>query len=174
MRKILFLDRDGVVNEEKEYVYKIQDFKLIDSFVEGVRPFIRNGYSIIIITNQSGIGRGYYSKSQYEVLTNYILKTLSNLKIPVLDIYHCPHLPSDNCSCRKPNIGMIEKACCDYSIDKRNSILVGDKVSDILCGINAGIKNNFLIRTGHAIDEESTKGILVFNNLIEISKYING
>ena len=174
MHKILFLDRDGVINVEKNYVHKIEDFKLIDSFVEGVMPFVKNGFSIIIITNQSGIGRGYYSISQYKNLEKYIFKIMKNLKIPILDIYYCPHLPSDNCLCRKPKPGMIEKAFSDYNIDKKNSILVGDKLSDVVSGKNSGIINNFLVRTGHPINENLTDGVLIFNDLIELSKYIYG
>jgi|SaaInlStandDraft_1057018.scaffolds.fasta_scaffold227889_1 D-glycero-D-manno-heptose 1,7-bisphosphate phosphatase len=172
MHKILFLDRDGVINVEKNYVHKIQDFRLIDSFVEGVMPFVKNGFSIIIITNQSGIGRGYYSLSQYKNLEEHIFKIMKNLKIPILGIYYCPHLPSDNCMCRKPKPGMIEKACSDYNVDKSTSILVGDKLSDVVCGKNSGIKNNFLVRTGHPIKEDLTDGVLIFNDLIELSKYI--
>lgn len=174
MDKILFLDRDGVINVEKNYVHKIEDFKLIDTFVDGVMPFVKNGFSIIIITNQSGIGRGYYSLSEYKNLEKYIYKIMNNLKIPILDIYFCPHLPSDNCLCRKPKPGMIEKAFLEHKIDKKKSILVGDKISDVLCGKNSGIKNNFLVRTGHAIDENLTGEFLIFNNLIELSKHIYG
>lgn len=150
--KVLFLDRDGIINIDKGYVYKVEDFVFIKSFLKGIHRFIEKGFSLIIITNQSGIGRGYYSKKDYETLTAFYLNELMNKGIDILDVYFCPHTDEDKCSCRKPNDGLIQAAINDYNIDVNKSILVGDKLSDVLAGEKANISKCFLINTGEEIN----------------------
>lgn len=144
-KKIIYLDRDGVINEDPGYIYKTEDFKFIDGVFEACRKFLSSGFEIIVITNQSGIGRGYYTQKDYETLTNHMLDQFSKNGIDILKVYSCPHVPDADCSCRKPKTGMIEQSLQDFSIDLQNSWLIGDKISDMECAENAGILNKILI-----------------------------
>lgn len=151
--KALFLDRDGVINVENSYVFKIEDFIFISDVFEVCRYFIKKGYLIIIVTNQSGIARGIFTESQYDDLTHYLLEEFKAHGVIISKVYHCPHHPdqSISCNCRKPKPGMILKASEEFNIDLNQSILVGDKRSDVESGVRAGIKDNYLITTGHEI-----------------------
>jgi D-glycero-D-manno-heptose 1,7-bisphosphate phosphatase len=144
-KKIIFLDRDGVINRDHGYVYEISKFNFIDGVFEACKYFITLGYEIIIITNQSGIGRGYYSLNDFEKLTMYMLQIFEENGVKILKVYFCPHSPEENCSCRKPNTGMIQQSLNDFDIDLTNSWLIGDKTSDIETAMNANIPNRILI-----------------------------
>lgn len=165
MNKALFLDRDGVINKEKNYLYKIEDFEFIDGVFETCKYFQDNGYLIIVITNQAGIARGKYTEDDYQTLTNWMIKEFEKNNIKISKVYYCPHHPdfSGDCECRKPNPGMILQAKKDFDIDLSQSILVGDKNSDIEAGINAGIKMNYLVETGHEIYENKFAVIKISN-----------
>jgi len=141
MKKALFLDRDGVVNKEKNYLYKVEDFEFIDGVFETCRHFQDKGYLIIIITNQAGIARGKYTEQDFNVLTKWMEDEFKKEGLEISKTYYCPHHPdfSGECECRKPQPGMLLQAKKDFSIDMKNSILVGDKNSDIEAGINAHI-----------------------------------
>ena len=102
-------------------------------------------YEIIIITNQSGIGRGYYSNNDFTNLTNWMINEFKKNNVNILKVYHCSHTPDENCNCRKPKIGMIQQSLNDFDIDLENSWLIGDKKSDIETAINANISNKILI-----------------------------
>lgn len=167
MNKALFLDRDGVINKEKNYLYKIEDFEFIDGVFEACRKFQKEGYLIVIITNQAGIAREKYSEEEYQYLTTWMIKRFNEENIKITAVYHCPHHPnfSGECDCRKPKPGMLMSAQRDLDIDMQNSILVGDKESDIEAGINAGVGKNILVRSGHKIDERSTMADEVFESI---------
>lgn len=169
MNKALFLDRDGVVNKEKNYLYKIADFEFIDGVFETCRYFQEKGYLIIIVTNQAGIARKIYSEKDFGVLTDWMLHQFLIEGIKINAIYHCPHHPNFTgpCECRKPKPGMLLRAQKEFCIDMDNSILVGDKLSDIKAGINAGIKNNYIIATGHSHDAQNIPKKMI-NNLYEL------
>lgn len=169
MNKALFLDRDGVVNKEKDYLYKIEDFEFIDGVFETCRYFQDKGYLIIIITNQAGIARGKYTEDDYQLLTNWMISEFEKENIKVSKVYHCPHHPdfSGECECRKPNPGMLLQAQKDFDLDLSQSILVGDKNSDIEAGIKAGIKMNYLVSTGHGI-EENKFNTIILERLMEL------
>ncbi len=146
MKKALFLDRDGVINIELNYLYKIEDFKFIDGIFELCRHYQNLGYLIIVVTNQSGIARDYYSESDFEKLTAWMIEEFAKKGIKIAKVYYCPHHPeiSGECSCRKPEPGMILQAQKEFDIDLKNSILVGDKERDIEAAIEAGICENYL------------------------------
>ncbi|RXI37887.1 D-glycero-beta-D-manno-heptose-1,7-bisphosphate 7-phosphatase [Arcobacter cloacae] len=144
-KKIIFLDRDGVINHDHGYVYEIEKFEFIDGVFDACKYFISLGYEIIVITNQSGIGRGYYTQDDFLTLTNWMIKEFNKNEIEILKVYFCPHSPSEDCDCRKPKIGMITQSLNDFSIDLQNSWLIGDKISDIQTAINANIPNRILI-----------------------------
>ena len=171
--KTIFLDRDGVINEEINYLYKIEDFKFIHGVFDTCKSFIKLGYRIIIVTNQSGIARGLYNEKDYQVLTNWMLEKFELNGIQIFDTFYCPHLPSSNCSCRKPRPGMLLKAKNKYNIEMENSWLIGDKEDDIKAANNAGIENTILVRSGHAIDESNSIAKYIINSIKEIEKVVN-
>lgn len=143
--KALFLDRDGIINVDHGYVYKIQNFTFTQGIFELIQKFSKLGYLIFIVTNQSGIGRKYYTEDDFQKLTLWMLNEFKKHNINITEVYHCPHAPEENCHCRKPEIGMIEKSIKDYSIDLKNSWMIGDKQSDIDLAQNAGIGNSIYI-----------------------------
>ena len=152
--KALFLDRDGVVNIDHGYVYKIENFKFIDGIFEFIDMFIQKNYKIFIVTNQSGIGRRYYTLKDFNTLTDYMLDEFKKKDIKIDEVYFCPHSPEESCQCRKPSIGMVQKALKKYDIDLQNSFMVGDKSSDIDLAINANIKNSIFI--GDSINKSAS------------------
>ena len=121
MNKALFLDRDGVINKEKNYLYKIDDFEFIDGVFETCRMFQQDNYLIIVITNQAGIAKGLYSLDDYQKLTNWMSMKFLEHGVIISATYYCPHHPefSDECACRKPLPGLLKMARDDFNIDMR-------------------------------------------------------
>lgn len=172
MKKGLFLDRDGVVNIEKNYLYKIEDFEFFDGIFEALKIVQDLGYKIFIITNQSGIGRGYYTKDDFFKLTSWMIEEFKKNEIEVSQVEFCPHGPDDNCLCRKPKTGMIDNILKEHEIDLENSWLVGDKDSDIKCAKNAGIKNTIQVKSGHKFDESDSKADYICETIKDIKDII--
>ena len=148
LHRALFLDRDGTINVEKNYVYRKEDVEFIPGIFDLARKFSDEGFLIFIVTNQSGIARGYYSEEDFRELTEWMHLQFRQHGIEITAVYHCPHLPeiTGECNCRKPKPGLILKAIKEYNIDPVNSVLIGDKKSDILAGENAGIGKNLYIQ----------------------------
>ena len=169
-KKAIFLDRDGVINHDRGYVNKIEDFRFVESIFETLRNFQEKGFSLFIVTNQSGIGRGYYTKEDFDILTKWMLKELKKEKIHITKVYFCPHSPEERCICRKPNTGMFDKAFKDYKIDKKNSWMIGDKHSDIKAAVNAGINNTILIADCWVKDDEAK---YIVNDIFDTIRLIN-
>ncbi|MEN8116339.1 MAG: HAD family hydrolase [Bacteroidota bacterium] len=146
--KALFLDRDGTINIEKNYVFRIEDFQFQPGIFELIKNYQNKGFLIFIITNQSGIARNFYSESDYQQLTSWMLTQFETEGIKITKVYHCPHHPkiTGSCNCRKPNPGMILQAKNEFNINTEQSVLIGDKKSDILAGENAGIGKNLYIQ----------------------------
>lgn len=142
MNKAAFFDRDGTINVEKNYLYKIEDFEFIEGVPELIKKYCDEGYLIIVVTNQAGIARGYYTEEDMHKLHEYINERLKMYGAHIDAFYFCPHHPdiTGECDCRKPNTGMIEQAIKDYNIDVRQSVLYGDKVWDIEAGEKCGIR----------------------------------
>jgi D-glycero-D-manno-heptose 1,7-bisphosphate phosphatase len=170
--KTIFLDRDGVINLEKNYLHKIDDFEFISGVFNACNYYENLGYKIIIVTNQSGISRGYYSAEDYEILTNWMINQFKSRKIEILDTFHCPHSPNDKCKCRKPMPGMLLEAQKKYRINMANSWLIGDKEEDIIAAHNSGINNTIIVRSGHKIDELNSKAKYILNSIDESVKVI--
>lgn len=152
MNKALFLDRDGVINVEKNYVFKIEDFEFIEGIFELIKTFQDKGYLIIVITNQAGIGRGYYTEEDFHKLNDWMIEQFKQRGITITGVYYCPYHPTHGIGeylkdsyDRKPNPGMILKASERYSIDLKQSVLIGDKDTDIKAGQAAGIPKNLKI-----------------------------
>lgn len=145
MQKAVFLDRDGVINIDKKYVYKIEDFEFCRGVFEALHHFQSLGYKLIIVTNQSGIGRGYYSEEELQKLTQWMREALLHVNINIDAVYHCPHAPEENCACRKPKSGMLEEAIRTFNIDVKDSWMIGDKRSDIEAAYSVGIENTIFL-----------------------------
>ena len=170
--KTIFLDRDGVINKEVNYLHKIDDFKFIDGIFNSCNHFQSLGYKIIIISNQSGIERGYFNDNAYHILTSWMLKQFKLNGIVILDTYYCPHLPETMCNCRKPKTGMLEMANKTHGIDFKNSWLIGDKETDIQAAHTVGIKNTILVKSGHLIDEHRSNALFIIDSIKEATKTI--
>jgi D-glycero-D-manno-heptose 1,7-bisphosphate phosphatase len=161
VKRALFLDRDGVINEDRHYVHRIEDFHFIDGIFDLCRAATDAGLAIIVVTNQAGIGRGLFTEQQFHVLTDWMNARFAEQGITIDQAYHCPHHPlygvghyKRDCLCRKPNPGMILRARNDHGICLRNSILVGDKKWDIVAANAAGVGATVLI-SGNAPDPDA-------------------
>lgn len=153
-RPAVFLDRDGVINEELNYVHRIEDFHFLPGVLEACRKLSQAGYLLVVITNQAGIARGYYDTATFEGLTRWMELQFSAAGAPLSAVYYCPHHPEaavpvfrKSCACRKPAPGMLLRAQRELGIDLGRSILVGDKLSDIEAGTAAGVGRLFLIQS---------------------------
>ena len=174
----VFLDRDGVINVEKDYVYTIDEFEFIEDSIEALKILQDKGYALVVVTNQSGIARGYYTEEDFLKLTEWMDWCLIDRGVTLDGIYYCPHHPEKGignykveCNCSKPKAGLIFDAVKQLNIDLSRSVMVGDKLSDIECGKNAGIKRNYLVRSGHVITAEDEKQATgVYKDLMALAK----
>lgn len=156
MKPAIFLDRDGTINIDYNYVHKIDDFHFIDGVIEALIELKKMGFLLVITTNQSGIARGIFTQEQFDQLTEWMDWSLQDRGVEIDGVYYCPHDPLvEQCDCRKPNPGMILAAQKDLNIDVANSYMVGDRISDLLSGKNAGVKKTVLVRTGDPITPEA-------------------
>ena len=175
-KRAVFLDRDGVINVDNGYVSQRDDFEFIDGVIDACKVLKEKGYLLVVITNQSGIARGYFSEEQFHTLTEWMDWSLADRGVDLDGIYYCPHHAEKglgeykiDCDCRKPKPGMLINAIADLDIDASQSILIGDKASDIQAGLAAGIKTNYLVRTGKTITTEGEKiATAVFDDLNSI------
>lgn len=165
MMKVAFLDRDGVINNDLGYVYKTDDFSFTDGCIEALKILQEKGFALIIVTNQSGIGRGYYTEQDYQHLTGWYLDALSKAGVTITHVYHCPHAPEDGCACRKPNPGLFLQASQDYDIDFSSSLMIGDKFSDMEAAKTAGIQRRYLLG-------ESSAEYRAYNDLFDCVNHV--
>jgi D-glycero-D-manno-heptose 1,7-bisphosphate phosphatase len=163
----LFLDRDGVVNVEKNYLHRIGDFEFIDGIFDVCRAYCERGYRVVIVTNQSGIARGYYSEADFERLTEWMVGEFKKRGIEIAGVYHCPHHPdfSGACSCRKPEPGMLTQAASELRIDLARSIMIGDSERDIAAAHRAGVHEAYLL-SGTAEASAATRIISSLRELL--------
>lgn len=145
--KCFFLDRDGVINKDKGYTYKVKDLKLLTHISKIIKHLNKRKFLIIIVTNQSGIGRGYYSEKQFNYFNEKLVKRLEKKNAHIDDIFFCPHHPfygkknyKKNCRCRKPNNGMLLDAIQKWGINTKKSFMIGDKLTDYMAAIKTKIK----------------------------------
>ncbi len=146
----VFLDRDGVVNQDSpDYIKDPEEFHFIPDSPEAIALLNRHGFQVILITNQSLIGRGMAPVSTLEAIFDKMKAGVKAVGGNLLDIFYCPHTPDAGCDCRKPKPGLIEQACAAHTIDPKASIMVGDSVKDVECGRNAGCDAVALVKTGN-------------------------
>lgn len=145
--RALFLDRDGIINIDYGHVYEIKKFEFTNFIFDLCNKYQNEGYLIIVITNQAGIGKGLYTESDFKILNGYMIKEFQKHNINITKVYHCPHKPEDNCICRKPKPGLFIQAIQEYNIDKENSVAIGDKLTDLEAAHNAGIKKLYFKKT---------------------------
>ena len=173
-RKAAFIDRDGVLNEERAFVHRIEDFELVPGAIEALKALQDAGYLLVVITNQSGIARGLYSEADFLAFTTQMRERLQAQGVRLDAVQYCPHLADapvaayrHDCDCRKPKPGMLVKAIRALDIDPDVSFLVGDRLSDIEAGRAAGLGRCFLVRTGYPLDDEAiARADGVFDDLL--------
>lgn len=159
----VFLDRDGTINVDKDYLYKIKDFEFLPGAISGMKMLIDKGYKLIIITNQSGIARGYYTEKDFEKLTKWMIEELELQGITITDVFFCPHLPEAHegiykkiCKCRKPGTQLFYKAKEKWNINFDKSFAIGDKMRDLAICDSTGCRG-FLISTKEIKNDEKEK-----------------
>jgi len=149
-----FLDRDGVINIDRGYVFRREDFEFVPGTLDAARELKSMGLALVVVTNQSGIARGYYGPEQFHALTDWMKQAFAAHDAPLDGVYFCPHHPTEGeapyriaCKCRKPAPGMLLDAARDLDIDVRRSVLFGDKASDLQAALAAGIPHRVLLGT---------------------------
>jgi len=170
--KTIFLDRDGVINHEVGYLHKIEDFRFINGVFEACLYFQSLGYEIVVVTNQSGINRGYYNESDFQKVNSWMLDQFKHQGINILDVFFCPHGPDDCCDCRKPKPGMLFKAKEKHKIDMNRSWIIGDKEADVKAANAAGINQTILVKSGHDIDAKNSNATHILNSIKEAQSVI--
>jgi len=179
MKRAVFLDRDGTINVEKDYLFRVEDFEFIPGVPEAIGLLNQAGFLVVVVTNQSGVARGYYTEEDVEILHRHISRELEQSGAHVDVWLYCPHHPSGRgsyalpCDCRKPLPGMLHEAAKRHDIDLENSIMIGDKRADIDAGRAAGCRT-FLVRTGYGIHDEKHAGsqTVVCDNLLTAVKLL--
>ena len=179
MNKAIFLDRDGTLNIDYGYVHEIDNFKFVDGAIDALRELKKMGYMLVLVTNQSGIARGYFSEEQFLQLTEWMDWSLAEQDVDLDGIYYCPHHPEgkgeykEDCDCRKPKPGMLLQAIKELKIDPTQSIMVGDKVEDLKAGIGAEVKMNVLVRTGKPVTEEGERvADYVLDSIVDLPRIL--
>ena len=181
--KAIFLDRDGTINIDKGYMYKTEEFEFLDKAIEGLKILSDLGYILIVVTNQSGIARGYYTEEQLENLNKFMVDKLKEHGIEIKKCYYCPHHAEKGigkykvaCNCRKPNPEMVLWGIKDFDIDVNQSYIVGDKISDAEAGLRAGLKEGVIVQTGlepiESLEAENieNKKISLFSSLYDFAE----
>ncbi|WP_395343864.1 D-glycero-beta-D-manno-heptose 1,7-bisphosphate 7-phosphatase [Ningiella sp. W23] len=180
MQKALFLDRDGVINVNHGYVYEADNF----DWVEGIFALIKRAkaadYLVIVVTNQSGIGRGMYSEADFKDLTAWMCAEIEQRGGKIDDVFYCPHHPSAgqgeylrDCDCRKPKSGMLTNAAKKWDISLAQSIMVGDKLIDMKCAANASLRHAFLLNTESEASSNAHGGLQKHNHCFTQIRALN-
>ncbi|MCD8339076.1 MAG: HAD family hydrolase [Burkholderiales bacterium] len=171
--KCAFLDRDGVINQDSSYAYRKKDIVFLKDVFEGCRLLKEKGYVLVVVTNQSGIGRGKYTLLDFAKVTWWMEGIFTLEKCPLAAVYFCPHHPDSafppflkECSCRKPAPGLVLQAAEDLNLDLAESIFIGDRQSDMECAKAAGISKRFLISDNKA----NENGIPTYPSILKVAE----
>jgi len=180
MKKAIFLDRDGTINVEKDYIYKSEDLVFEEGSIEALKTFKNLGYILIVVSNQSGIARGYFTEADLNIFNNNMNEILKKNGVEITEFYCCPHHPDGIgeykkvCECRKPNNKMIEDAIKKYNINREKSYMIGDKTSDIGAGLKSNLKT-VLVKTGYGLkdmEKVDKNETLIYENLKDFSEIL--
>lgn len=173
MIKAFFLDRDGVINIDKGYIHKSEDVEFVDGVFVFLRYLISQGYILIVVTNQAGIARGMYKSEDVESLHRFMSEKLKEEGVEITEFYHCPHHPefTGECDCRKPEAGMLLAAKEKYDINMSESMIIGDKRSDMQAGRNAGLKKCILLSSRYE-PADVPEADFFADNLHEVLNYL--
>ncbi|MDB4125225.1 D-glycero-beta-D-manno-heptose 1,7-bisphosphate 7-phosphatase [Amylibacter sp.] len=170
--KAAFLDRDGVINIDNGYVSKWEDFEFLEGAISAMKQLHQAGYLLFVVTNQSGIARGYFSLDDFNELTLKMVETLAKAGVPVKKVYFCPHHKNGNvvkfsieCCCRKPAPGLLLRAQEEFNIDMGNSVMFGDKYSDYDAANRAGVENIYLIESAYTSEKKRFQEQMLFDSL---------
>lgn len=140
MNKAIFLDRDGVINVERGFTYRLEDFVILPDLIETLQIFLQNGFLLIVVSNQSGVAKGLYTQNDVETIHSFLTNELTKSDIHLSEIYYCIHHPDvSKCICRKPDSLFIEKALARFDIDPSRSFFIGDKDRDVEAAEKAGV-----------------------------------
>lgn len=171
-QRFVVLDRDGTIIEEREYLSRPDQVTLIPGAGAALRELQHMGFGLVVVTNQSGIGRGFFNQAQLEDIHGRLAELLEGEGVQLSGIYYCPHIPDDDCDCRKPRLGLMQKAANDLGFNLRHCIVIGDKACDIEMGQTAGALT-FLVRTGYGAQfENSVEADFVVEDLSAASRLI--
>lgn len=172
-RRFVLLDRDGTIIAEKNYLSDHNKVELLGNAALGLRKLKKLGFGLLVITNQAGIGRGYFSLDDLNLIHQKMVDLLAKEGVVIDGIYFCPHTPEDNCSCRKPKLGLIENATSQYNFAPKLSFVIGDKAVDIEMGKAAGA-TTLLVRTGYGanLDNKKVKADYLVDDLLEAANVI--
>lgn len=174
MKKLVLLDRDGTINVEKHYLSSPEQLELLPGAAEGIQRMRHSGVIVVVVTNQSAIGRGYFGEDTLNLIHARLLQLLAEAGTSVDAIYVCPHLPDEGCDCRKPAPGLALRAAIDFEADLTRSFVVGDKECDIRLGKQVGA-TTILVRTGYGRDWVGRDDVCpdyIVENLLEASRLI--
>ncbi|MBF0196139.1 MAG: HAD-IIIA family hydrolase [Planctomycetes bacterium] len=169
-RKVVFLDRDGVINEDLGYLHDPEKFTLTPSCLEAMTLLAKSDYAVVVVTNQTGIGLGYFSHEDFFQVNRAMFRALKPSGISLEKIYYCPHSFSEPCTCRKPGVGMLQRAFNEMSLLKEGSYMVGDQESDVQAGKDFGVKT---IRI-HKDKSEETAADHSVSSILDAVKVILG
>jgi D-glycero-D-manno-heptose 1,7-bisphosphate phosphatase len=158
MNRAVFLDRDGTVIEEKEYLHRVEDVALLPGAAAALQRLQGAGFMLIFVTNQSGVGRGYFSLAQVEAVNAHLLAELRREGVRIDRIYVAPEAPDQPSRGRKPSPQFLFDARDEFGLDLAQCYMIGDKLIDVECGWNAGVKQSLLVRTGYGLKEERKHG----------------
>jgi len=173
--RAVFLDRDGVINEDYGFVHKIEDFYIYPEVFPALKKLQKAGFKLLIVTNQSGIAVGYYTEEDFKKITDHMLSVFEKEGIRIDKVYYCPHHPEGvvpeltvKCDCRKPESGMIKQGIKEFNIDPSRSFLIGDKENDIKAAHKEGVKAA-LVKTGQGLKYvENTEADFIGENILDV------
>jgi D-glycero-D-manno-heptose 1,7-bisphosphate phosphatase len=177
-RRALFLDRDGVINVDHGYVHEAEKCDFVDGIFELVRLANAAGMAAVVVTNQAGIGRGYFSEATFAAFSEWMRDAFKQQGARLDRVYHCPHHPDAGvgsyrqaCACRKPQPGMLNQAQRELDLDMAGSLIIGDKLSDLEAGVRAGVGRGFLFAPGEA-PAASASDVTRISSLLEIRPFL--